>query len=441
MAEAEKVAIEKREKDVTIEKLAEDVLQLARDTILVQLRFLDAAISKLTLMSKSGIRSVMTDGSKIYYDSRYLLEAYRDEPAWAVRMYLHMLLHCIFHHPFGYDRLEKELWNLTVDVAVEETILSMEIPGFSLSKDEDAKRLLGYLKLQVPVLTAEKLYRYFKVNGPSAELKKELVRLFFMDRHESWQRKETVELSDADWKKISARAGADLQSFSAGKTGGETLIQNLSEAVREHYDYGKLLQKFVVTGEDMAPSEDEFDYVYYTYGLSRYGNMPLIEPLEYRESRKVREFVIALDTSASCRGPIVRGFLNKTYSLLKSEENFFTKINVHIIQCDNEVRSDTKITCDEDFEAFIKEGRLIGFGSTDFRPVFAYVDRLMEKGEFENLKGLIYFTDGFGIYPEKMPPYNVIFAFLNEDEGRPAVPVWAVKAVIEEEELEKQHEY
>ena len=50
----------------------------------------------------------------------------------------------------------------------------------------------------------------------------------------------------------------------------------------------------------------------------------------------------------------------------------------------------------------------------------------------------IYFTDGFGIYPEKMPDYDVIFAFLNEDEGRPPVPVWAIKAIIEEEEVEKE---
>ena len=35
-----------------------------------------------------------------------------------------------------------------------------------------------------------------------------------------------------------------------------------------------------------------------------YGNLPLIEPLEYRETKKVREFVIAIDTSASCRGPV-----------------------------------------------------------------------------------------------------------------------------------------
>ena len=166
--------------------------------------------------------------------------------------------------------------------------------------------------------------------------------------------------------------------------------------------------------------------------------MPLIEPLEYKETKKVREFVIAIDTSASCRGPIVQAFLQKTYSILKGTENFFHKINVHIIQCDNEIQSDTKITSDEDFEHFMKYGKLNGFGATDFRPVFEYIGKLQNQGEFENLKGLIYFTDGYGIYPERMPNYDVIFAFLDEDENRAPVPPWSMKVVLESEFLENE---
>nr|MCR5755882.1 VWA-like domain-containing protein [Acetatifactor sp.] len=178
---------------------------------------------------------------------------------------------------------------------------------------------------------------------------------------------------------------------------------------------------------------------YYNYGLEHYGNLPLIEPLEYKESKKVREFVIAIDTSASCRGEIVRQFLRKTYSLLKSSENFFHKVNIHIIQCDNQVQNDTKVTSDDDFEQFMKYGKLTGFGSTDFRPVFDHVEELKKQGEFENLKGLIYFTDGYGIYPEHMPDYDVIFAFLDEDDNRGAVPPWSMKVILEPEELEHEH--
>jgi predicted metal-dependent peptidase len=132
----------------------------------------------------------------------------------------------------------------------------------------------------------------------------------------------------------------------------------------------------------------------------------------------------------------VKAFLQKTYSILKGTENFFHKINVHIIQCDNEVQSDTKITNDDEFETFMQYGKLRGFGATDFRPVFEYLDELKAQGEFENLKGLIYFTDGYGIYPERMPDYDVIFAFLDEDENRGPVPPWSLKVILDSDMLE-----
>lgn len=40
--------------------------------------------------------------------------------------------------------------------------------------------------------------------------------------------------------------------------------------------------------------------------------------------------------------------------------------------------------------------------------MFAYVDELIKKKEFRNLKGLIYFTDGFGNFPAKKPDYETV---------------------------------
>ena len=53
-----------------------------------------------------------------------------------------------------------------------------------------------------------------------------------------------------------------------------------------------------------------------------------------------------------------------------------------------------------------------GRGGTDFRPVFEEVERMREKREFSDLKALIYFTDGDGIYPEKKPDYETAFVFV-----------------------------
>ena len=79
----------------------------------------------------------------------------------------------------------------------------------------------------------------------------------------------------------------------------------------------------------------------------------------------------------------------------------------------------------------------IGDGGTDFRPAFEWVDKLLEQHEFHNLKGLIYFTDGFGIYPKKMPPYKTAFVFMQDNYRDVDVPVWAMKLILDEDDFEK----
>ena len=163
--------------------------------------------------------------------------------------------------------------------------------------------------------------------------------------------------------------------------------------------------------------------------------MPLIEPLEYKEVKRIREFVIAIDTSGSVAGETVQRFVQKTYNILKSTESFFSKINLHIIQCDAAVQEDAKITKQEEFDAYLKTMRIRGLGGTDFRPVFSYVDKLIEQREFQNLKGLIYFTDGFGSFPAQKPAYESAFVFLQEEINNPDVPPWAIKLVLKKEEI------
>jgi predicted metal-dependent peptidase len=151
--------------------------------------------------------------------------------------------------------------------------------------------------------------------------------------------------------------------------------------------------------------------------------------------KRVKEFVIAIDTSGSCSGETVEAFINKTYNILKQGENFFTKINVHIVQCDSEIQDVVKVTNQQEFEHYLQTMQLKGFGGTDFRPVFDYVDAQIQAKEFTDLKGLIYFTDGYGTFPAKKPNYHTAFVFLEEDYGEPKVPNWAIKLVLTKDEI------
>ncbi len=421
-----------------IRSLAGEVMRLAHDGILINMRFLDVALSKLKTVCREQTGAHLFDGSTLYYDPAHLLLQYQTAPHYVARLYLHTLLHCIFYHGRTTDKMNRAYWDLATDIAVEHTIVDMGLHLTELPSDDLLQNRLALLRKQAGGLTAEKLYRHFRIEEPSEKAVQEWHRLCHYDEHIYWDRREELELSQAEWRRISERIKADLKSFSRDRNNAESIEQNLKEATRERYDYTDFLRKFMVMGETVQVNDDEFDYIYYTYGLQTYGNLPLVEPLEYKDSNKIRDFVIALDTSASCRGEIVQAFLQKTYNILQNGENFFTKINVHILQCDSEVRQDTKITGREAFDDFLAHGKLTGFGSTDFRPVFDYVEKLREKQEFDNLKGLLYFTDGYGIYPERMPDYDVAFVFLHEDENAPKVPPWAIRIVLDEEALEEE---
>lgn len=239
-----------------------------------------------------------------------------------------------------------------------------------------------------------------------------------------------------DWQNVAKRMQVELETQGAAAgVGTRDLVQAIRALNRERYDYSDFLRRFAVNGEVMAVSPDEFDYLYYTYGLTLYRNMPLIEPLEYREVRRISEFVIALDTSASVQGDLVQRFVEKTFNILKQTESFFTKVKIYVLQCDTQIKDVKVLESVDQVDEFVASLKLTGFGGTDFRPVFSYVDQLLASRTLANLQGLIYFTDGAGTYPQKMPSYKSAFIFLDDGCSDPEVPSWAIKLILDEDDL------
>ena len=247
--------------------LAAKVMNYSRDTILVNMRFLDVVLSVLIPEPREGLCGFASDGVKIYYDPVFLLKKYKEEPAFAVRMYLHILFHLIFYHSFRFDKVDKEAWSLSADIAVEAAILELEMPGTALKRDEKVQKKLRAMKEEISALTAEKIYRYLKNFQISREEREELSSLFFMDMHRYWEPAKELVVTTEQWKKLSERVKADLKSFSAGKSKSESMEKSLLEAVKDRYNYRELLRKFTVMNENMQINDDEFDYIYYTFRI------------------------------------------------------------------------------------------------------------------------------------------------------------------------------
>lgn len=479
--------------------LALSVLNVSRNTLSIHLRFMNLAISRLRWLSIPDAVQEMpmlqplldetdlaTEGTTIFYDPMALCKLYAADKNNGPRAYMHLILHGVFRHFEVKPSVLQPLWNLACDMAVEGVINDLNLPMLTNAQAAGQVQVLQQIAPRVNnLLTAEKLYTYLRMNPPSETEFTRLKRLFSPDNHALWYtptarvamaeeqaagdngggtsgtsqrgqpddgQQEDASTAQAqaalsallqDWQHIAEQMQTDLETFhkQRGDEAG-SMMQNLRAVNREKYDYTAFLKKFAVLGEAMRINDDEFDYVFYSYGMQLFPErrMPLIEPLEYKDVKHIREFVIAIDTSGSVMGEQVQAFLQKTYNILQSTESFFSRINVHIIQCDTDIQEDIKITSREAFDRYLQTMTIKGLGGTDFRPVFQRVDEMIRDGEFANLKGLIYFTDGYGLFPERMPAYKTAFVFVEDGCETPEVPVWAMKLVLTREEVEEMAE-
>ena len=235
---------------------------------------------------------------------------------------------------------------------------------------------------------------------------------------------------DKDWEDIGKRTEEEMKDEKEGEK-SEKLSWFLHLEHKRYTPFQDFLRKFSVDREELKTDPESFDYGYYYFGLSQYGNMPLIEENEYREKRKIPELVIAIDTSYSTKGEMVKRFLEEALAILADKEAFFTKCRVHIIECDDRIRKDLLVEDAEEMERYRERFEVSGGYGTDFRPVFYYIEDLQKKGELKELKALLYFTDGRGRYPKYAPSYTAAFIFpRGEDIDDENAPFWALKLYI-----------
>ena len=249
-------------------------------------------------------------------------------------------------------------------------------------------------------------------------------------RENSGEREESRKRLDKDWEDIGKRTEEELKE-GKDKAEGDKLSWFLHLEHKNYTPFQDFLRKFSVDREELKTDPESFDYGYYYFGLSQYGNMPLIEENEYREKRKIPELVIAIDTSYSTKGEMVKRFLEETLAILQNKEAFFSKCRVHIVECDDRIRKDILVENAEEMEHYRQRFEVSGGYGTDFRPVFHYIEDLRKKGELKELKALLYFTDGRGRYPKYAPGYTAAFVFpKGEDIDDENAPFWAMKLYI-----------
>ena len=423
------------------EALGKEIIQLARSQLLVNFRFLDHALLNLKERQTLDV-SFTSDGVNLYYDPWFVLKKYNDDENEVTRNYLHTLLHLIFRHGYVSSEINNKIWNLSCDIAVEMIISDFNKPFLSCkkeSKQSDFIEKIQKANIQERPLNAERIYDLIENMNLEDEQIEDIALNFWGDSHGLWYNSTDQRYSmdiDAqiDFEEIAKRMQVELELLQNDEN--SLLVRQLRKINRKKKNYKEVLRKFCVNSEIMKISDEEFDNNYYSYGLKLYGNMPIIESLEYSEGKKIREFVIAIDTSGSINSKLAEKFISQTYKLLSNEESFHERCEIHIIQCDDRIREDKIIRNKDDMDDYINNYKVLGLGETDFRPVFEYINSKRNEGSLRELKGLIYFTDGDGIFPESPPDYDVMFV-IHQDRIYESVkvPAWSIKMELDDEDI------
>ena len=170
---------------VDLNQLAYDILILSRNTLLVNLRFLDAALSQLEFYPHVGI-SIGSEGHILAYSPVFIVQSYLQDQALPVRYYLHTILHCVFRHMYVHTLVDRDAWDLACDIAVEYSIKGLNIKAAEHHVCTEYEGVFSLLEEKVGFLTAEKIYHFFIVNDDRETLIREWSEIFRRDSHLLW---------------------------------------------------------------------------------------------------------------------------------------------------------------------------------------------------------------------------------------------------------------
>ena len=437
-------------KDFAALALCKKVWELTLRNLRMKLPGLSEALGTLKFLPEADVKYLACDGFTVYYEPDTLMQHYRQNSGSLERDLLHIILHNMYLHPVLMRNHSERHWNLACDLTVERILDSWRLKGLERPGADFRSYQLKELKLPRRWNTVENMYDALMEQYPTMEKLQQLEDLNRIDDHCKW----TVyrPKDDEDYKQESEGRGegqagtGDGKAFMdqwerlrkewnpqmgeehnrAGNQAGVN-IQKTPIKQKKEFDYRHFLEGFMVCQEEVELDLDSIDYLPYWYSRNHYDDIVLIEPLEYKEVHKLDEMVIAIDTSGSCSGKIVKRFLQETWSILTESGNFFKKMHVHIIQCDSAIQEHVVVHSREEFQEYMEDVTVKGLGGTDFRPVFELVQKLIDEKELLNLKALLYFTDGDGVYPKDPPPFETAFIFLNRAYEKQKIPEWGIR--------------
>ena len=418
MAKAKKAKMGAGDVDLAKQKIkVGELLAQDRQKLLMRMPFIGALLMRLDLVPvrDERLNTAATDGDRIYVDIDFYKKLKADERLFVLA---HEAWHCALIHFMRRGDRKKKQFNIAADLEIHFILTDEGFKApFVLPHDPRWKGL-----------SAEEIYERIQEKAPrqkmvgsgsgsglsegkeSKNIKGQGIGQGF-DKH--LEKDDGGGDSEGDSK---SGKGRDADYSPEVKPGAEERCRERLTAAIQQYERtrGELPAGLAGLVETILKPEIGWkellaQFVTNCYGGSRRWLPPARRHVWkglYLQSQRTERLraIVAIDTSGSMSGDLPK-FFSELVALLNS----FGSYELTVIQCDAEIgKVETFDDCnllDPD-----RKWKVTGGGGTDFRPVFSYVD---EHSELDpNL--LIFFTDGYGDYPERPPPYPVMWLLTSD---------------------------
>lgn len=375
---------------------AHDLLTVARSRLLLKHPFFGTLALFLELREDPGVPTMATDGRWIYYNPAYVEEIAGRNKAVLETGVAHEVLHAALGHLWRRGSRQPIRWNVAADFVVNALLRASGMvvpPEWLYSRDfENLSVEEVYARLPDPlpgkpwdVHIEPDAWEFGQGDsgqpGRGTESSGESSRRCGDPRRA---------LPD-EWASRVAAAAQAARMQGKLPAGLEAVLE---EALKPKVSWRDILAEFL--------QRARFEYTWLPPDR-RLVHAGLYVP-DFG-GRAVEEIVIAVDTSGSISDKELSQFLAEVRAVW--ECGTFV---LHIVDCDAQVYHWHTVERGDAFPRLKVSGR----GGTDFRPVFKEVDR---RGIVPT--ALVYLTDGCGTYPDRPPPYPVLWVLCVEGPGKP----------------------
>ena len=351
------------------ETIQKCILQVRKECV-----FFGALMLFAEVKDTKKISTAATDGLVLYFNEDFLFSLSSSEQN---ALMLHEVLHMALLHVSRRESRDPHIWNIAADIVVNDLIqrnTNFKLPKGAIIDNQFRDKSVEYIYEK---LLKDESFKSYKLaiadiaTQIEGERSNALVdtEIANVDEIEGYW-KDKLEIL----KNIYSGDGSDTQGSLPGG-----ISQEINSILEPEVDWRHALWKFV----GKTPADfDDIDRRFIYKGLYLEGL--LTESIELS---------VCIDTSGSISGALLDQFIGELQGILRS----YPHVKCNLYWADTEVFGPYELSKIEDLPS------ALGFGGTSFVPFFNKVKKDSIQDFMNNNRVSIYFTDGYGDFPDHIP--------------------------------------